>query len=148
MAVSVFFLTPLFPGTECIALARTALSPPAASPRVQGTSLSAVKWLLNQLLLSSGSLFHHQEPAGRWWFCLRAGHGVEEGLQGPRGSSEMVTVPRTDIVLALSGSLWYWTAPWVMACGSEQAPLPLPPEGHPQDNTELQGFASLIWRGH
>lgn len=54
--VSVFFLTPLFPGTECIASARTALSPPAAFPRVQGMSLSALKWLFNRLLLSSGKL--------------------------------------------------------------------------------------------
>lgn len=96
-------LMPLFPGTECIALARTALSPAAASPRVQGR-LSAPKWLLGCVCAPPGS-----------WFPARAGTlalgtppvGVQEHSMGK----------------GLHGALWESARlgrPWATGCASAE----------------------------
>lgn len=119
MAVSVFSVSPLFPGTECIALARTALSPPAASLRLQGMPLSALKWLLNQVLLSSGEITPSPGASGPMVVlsegpggCGRRGCMAHQQLQKHCAGGG-------DSMLALSGHLQCWTDLWViMACGS------------------------------
>lgn len=69
---SVIFLTPLFPGTGHIALGRTVAGPPCLPGA--GNSLSALKWLLDLLLLPAGELL--------------ASPGAREPLWGPSPWSE------------------------------------------------------------
>lgn len=145
----VFFFSLLFPGTECIALARTALSPPAASPRVQEMSLSALKCLFNRPL-SSGELI--STPAASMpkvvWPEGQAGCG-RRGCR-PRQAARRRPLCHQPLATSLAGGGHHYAGPiwksamldctlgdglWELA--GTWAP---PPRRTPHDNTELRGL--------